>query len=141
MGYLSLFLVAFAAATILPLSSEALLIALAQQDYIIWLLVVIATAGNTLGSVVNWHLGKYLLNFQHKKWFYFKQIQIEKAQQRFNRYGVYSLFFAWLPVIGDVLTLIAGVMKVKLRLFIPIVALGKALRYLSVLYVANFFIV
>ncbi|EWH11932.1 membrane protein [Catenovulum agarivorans DS-2] len=102
-----------------------------------WSLVLTASLGNTLGSVVNWYLGRYLLKFQHKKWFYFKQSQIDKSQKWFNRYGKWSLLFAWLPVGGDVLTLIAGMLRINLATFILLVGVGKTVRYISVLYFAH----
>ena len=101
-------------------------------------LVVVATAGNTLGAVVNWALGRYLLHFQDRRWFYFSRGQIEKAQRWYQRYGYWSLLLAWLPVGGDALTLIAGIMKVRLGLFLLLVGIGKALRYVSVVYLAGF---
>jgi len=96
-----------------------------------------ATLGNTLGAVVNWLLGHYLLHFQDRHWFYFKQSQINKAQYWFQRYGFWSLLFAWMPVFGDALTLIAGIMKVKLWLFLLLVATGKGLRYISIVYLVS----
>ncbi len=101
-----------------------------------WLLLLAATLGNTLGAVVNWFLGQQLLKFQDKRWFYFSPAQISRAQHWFQRRGVWSLFFAWLPIGGDALTLIAGVMKVRLATFLVLVGIGKALRYGFVLLIA-----
>ena len=137
LSYLTLFFSSFLAATILPFYSEVFLFAMVQQGLPGWSLVATASLGNTLGSVVNWYLGRYLLKYQHKKWFYFKQSQIEKAQKWFERYGKWSLLFAWLPVGGDVLTLIAGMLKIRLSTFIILVGIGKTLRYISVLYFAQ----
>ncbi|WP_016956666.1 YqaA family protein [Catenovulum agarivorans] len=137
LSYLTLFFSSFLAATILPFYSEVFLFAMVQQGLPGWSLVATASLGNTLGSVVNWYLGRYLLKYQHKKWFYFKQSQIEKSQKWFERYGKWSLLFAWLPVGGDVLTLIAGMLKIRLSTFIILVGIGKTLRYISVLYFAQ----
>jgi membrane protein YqaA with SNARE-associated domain len=134
-SYLLLFGSAFLAATILPFYSEVLLFALLQQGGDPVALVIVATLGNTLGAVVNWLLGRYLLHFQEQRWFYFSSVQIEKAQRWFQRYGFWSLLLAWMPVGGDALTLIAGIMKVRLWLFLLLVGTGKALRYISVVYV------
>jgi membrane protein YqaA with SNARE-associated domain len=131
---LLLFGSAFLAATILPLSSEVVLFALLREGGDPFLLVVIATLGNTLGAVVNWGLGRYLLHFQDRKWFYFDSTQIDKAQRWYGRYGFWSLLFAWLPVGGDALTLVAGIMKCRLWLFLLLVGTGKGLRYVSVVY-------
>jgi membrane protein YqaA with SNARE-associated domain len=99
--------------------------------------VLVATLGNTLGAVVNWLLGLFLLRFRERRWFYFNQRQIENAQAWFQRYGFWSLLFAWLPIVGDALTLVAGVMRVRLWLFLLLVGGGKALRYISVVFFAD----
>ncbi|MEW6204938.1 MAG: YqaA family protein [Pseudomonadota bacterium] len=134
MSYLILFSSAFLAATILPFYSEVVLFAMIRAGEPAGLLLAVATLGNTLGAVVNWVLGRYLLHFQHKKWFYFKPAQIEKMQAWFQRYGVWSLLLAWMPVGGDPLTLVAGIMRVNLWLFIVLVGIGKSLRYVAVIY-------
>lgn len=134
MSYLLLFASAFLAATILPFYSEVVLFAMIRAGEPTGLLLAVAAVGNTLGSVVNWVLGRYLLHFQHKKWFYFKPEQIEKMQAWFQRYGVWSLLLAWMPVGGDPLTLVAGIMRVNLWLFIVLVGIGKTLRYVAVIY-------
>ncbi|MEO3865703.1 YqaA family protein [Rheinheimera fenheensis] len=129
MAYLSLFFSGFIAATLFPASSEVLLLALQAQGYnLIWLFIA-ATAGNTLGSCVNWYLGWRLLDFQHKRWFPVSPAALRRAQQQFQRYGSWSLLLAWLPVVGDPLTLVAGVLKVRFSVFLLLVLLGKATRY------------
>ena len=133
-SYLLLFGSAFLAATILPFYSEVVLFALLREGGDPVLLVLVATLGNTLGAVVNWLLGWYLLHFQDRRWFYFSRAQIDKAQYWFQRYGFWSLLLAWAPVGGDALTLIAGVMKVRLWVFLLLVGSGKAMRYISVMY-------
>jgi membrane protein YqaA with SNARE-associated domain len=133
-SYLLLFGSAFLAATFFPFYSEVTLIALLRQGGDPLVLTVIATAGNTLGSVVNWVLGLYLLHFQDRRWFYFSKTQIEQAQRWYQRYGYWSLLMAWMPVGGDALTLIAGIMKVRLWLFLLLVGTGKALRYIFLVY-------
>jgi membrane protein YqaA with SNARE-associated domain len=134
MSYLLLFSSAFLAATVLPFYSEVVLFAMIRAGEPAGLLLAVAAVGNTLGSVVNWLLGRYLLHFQHKKWFYFKPAQIEKMQAWFQRYGVWSLLLAWMPIGGDPLTLVAGIMRVNLWLFIVLVGIGKTLRYVAVIY-------
>ena len=135
-SYSMLFASAFLAATVLPFYSEVVLFALLREGGAPVALVVVATLGNTLGAVVNWLLGRYLLRFQGRRWFYFNKLQIERAQRWFQRYGYWSLLLAWAPVGGDALTLIAGVMKVRLWLFLVLVGSGKAMRYISVVYLA-----
>lgn len=133
----TLFATAFLAATILPFYSEVLLFALLEAGGDPAVLVTVATIGNTLGAVVNWVLGRFLLHFQDRRWFTFSRDQVQKAQWWFQRYGVWSLLLAWMPVGGDALTLIAGIMKVRLSLFLVLVGIGKGLRYVSVAWVAG----
>ena len=136
-SYLLLFGSAFLAATILPFSSELLLFAMLRDGGDPLLLVIIATLGNTLGAVVNWLLGVYLLQFQDRRWFYFSRDQIARAQGWYRRYGFWSLLFSWMPLGGDALTLIAGIMKLRLWLFLLLVGSGKGLRYILVIYFAH----
>ena len=135
--YLLLFASAFLAATILPFSSEVVLFSLLRDGGEPVALVVVATLGNTLGSVVNWALGLYLLHFQDRRWFYFSRDQIDKAQHWYQRFGFWSLLFAWLPLDGDALTLIAGIMKLRLWLFLLLVGTGKGLRFISVVFISD----
>jgi membrane protein YqaA with SNARE-associated domain len=135
-SYFLLFSSAFLAATILPFYSEVVLFALVRQGEPGWLLVAVASLGNTLGAAVNWYMGRFLLHYQDRRWFYFKHDQVEKMQRWFQRYGVWSLLFAWLPVGGDALTFIAGIMKVRFSLFFVLVGIGKTLRYIAVVYLA-----
>ena len=136
--YFFLFFISFLAATILPLSSELTLVALLNTGIYSSLLVIsIASLGNIFGSIFNWFLGFYLLKYTNKKWFPFKQNQIYKASKTFSKYGVWSLLFAWIPVIGDPLTLIAGILRVNFLLFLILVAIGKISRYLFVYLLFN----
>ena len=133
LAYLSLFSFSFLAATILPFSSEVILATLlTTDDYKKILLLFFASFGNILGSSFNWVLGVYSLKFQDKKWFPFKKSQIEKASKWFNKYGKWSLLFAWAPVVGDPLTYIAGTMKIRFSVFILLVSIGKMLRYIFI---------
>ena len=111
--------------------------ALLAQGYTPLWLFVAATAGNTLGSCVNWYLGLRLLDFQHKRWFPVSAQAIAVAQQQFGRFGKLSLLFAWLPVVGDPLTLVAGVMKIPFIPFLLLVLLGKAVRYALLIWLGN----
>ena len=135
MIYLSLFTISFLAATILPFSSELTLAGLiATSDYDNLLLLIVASFGNVLGSVVNWALGSYSRNLTTKKWFPFKETQIERSSKWFRKFGKWSLLFAWVPVLGDPLTLVAGILRVKFIDFIILVAIGKVSRYLLIYY-------
>ena len=135
MIYLSLFFISFLAATVLPFSSELTLAGLiSTSNYDNLLLLVVASFGNVLGSVVNWALGSYSRNLTTKKWFPFKETQIERSSKWFRKFGKWSLLFAWVPVVGDPLTLVAGILRVKFIDFIILVAIGKVSRYIFVFY-------
>lgn len=130
MAYLSLFTAAFLAATLLPAQSEVLLLALILDDptRVGWLILV-ATVGNTLGSVLNWWLGRYLHRFQGKRWFPVSEDALKYAEQRFRKYGLWSLLLSWMPVIGDPLTVIAGILRVPFWTFLVLVGIAKGIRY------------
>ena len=128
-AYLGLFISAFLAATLVPAYSEILFASLVAGGYDPLALWLWASSGNTLGSAVNWALGRYLLHFQDRRWFPFKPGNLESAQRWFQKFGVWSLLLAWLPVGGDALTFIAGVMRVRFSIFIALTAIGKSARY------------
>ena len=137
MLYLTLFISAFISATLLPSSSEVVLITMITQAKAnLWLLWLAATFGNVLGSCVNYWLGTQVLRFKNKKWFPVSAQGLENAQNQFNRYGVYSLLFAWLPIVGNPLTVIGGIFKVRFSVFLILVTLGKGARYLAVIALA-----
>jgi membrane protein YqaA with SNARE-associated domain len=129
-GYVGLFAAAFGAATLLPLQSEALLVGLIVSDrYWLWGLLAVATLGNVLGSLVNWWLGRGIERFQDRRWFPVSAKHMASARKHYERYGHWSLLLSWMPVIGDPLTLIAGVMREPLGRFVLIVTVAKAARY------------
>ncbi|MBE7635993.1 DedA family protein [Sneathiella sp. P13V-1] len=128
--YFTLFFSAFTSATLLPGSSEALLAYLiSETPSQIILLIAIASIGNILGSVFNWYCGAFLMHFQNRRWFPVTQTQIQKAQHWYGQIGYWSLLLAWLPVIGDPLTVLGGVLKIRLSIFILLVGIGKIIRY------------
>jgi len=130
---MTLFLAAFLSATLLPGSSEVLLVTLQMQGYDMVALWLVATLGNTLGSCVNYALGRYALHWQHRRWFPVKPAQLEKGQSWFQRYGKWSLLLAWMPIIGDPITLLAGIMRLHVGVFLVLTTLGKAARYAVIL--------
>jgi len=129
-AYAGLFLAAFLAATLLPAQSEAALVALLLGGWPPVPLVVVASVGNVLGSLLNWWLGRGLLRFQDRRWFPVPPAALARAQRGYRRWGRWSLLLSWLPVVGDPLTLAAGVMREPLRVFLPLVAVAKAGRYI-----------
>jgi len=136
--YTGLFAVAFLAATILPAQSELGLAGLIlSDDYSVPMLIAVASIGNTLGAVVNWLLGRYINRFQGKKWFPASPAQMEKATGWYHKYGRWSLLMSWVPIIGDPLTLAAGVLREPFWSFFVLVAIAKTTRYLGVAALAQ----
>ena len=130
-SYLGLFLAAFGAATLLPMQSEAVLVGMLLSDqYLASTLLAVATFGNVLGSALNWVLGRSIERFRHQRWFPVSENKLQKAQQSYLRYGRWSLLLSWVPIIGDPLTVVAGVMREPLWSFLLIVTLAKGARYL-----------
>ena len=133
MSYLGLFLSALVAATLLPAQSEVVLaglLALGEQP--VWALIAVATAGNVLGSVINWVLGRYIEHFRDRRWFPVRGSQLDRFQRMYHRWGRWSLLLSWAPFIGDPLTVIAGVLREPLWSFVLIVLVAKLGRYLVV---------
>ena len=132
-AYLGMFFAAFLAATLLPAQSEfvlgGLLVAGKQSA---WILITVATIGNTLGSSVNWLLGAFFYRFRDRRWFPVKEAQLEKTVRWYHKYGRWSLLASWVPVIGDPLTLVAGVLHEPFWSFFVIVLFAKLVRYLFI---------
>lgn len=130
-AYLGLFLSALIAATILPMQSEAVLVGLlVSQTHPVAALLVVATVGNVLGAVVNWVLGRFVVRFQDRRWFPASDQQLARAQDWYGRYGRWSLLGSWLPVVGDPLTVVAGILREPLVPFVVLVTIAKGGRYL-----------
>lgn len=135
-----LFLSAFGAATLLPLQSEAVLVGLlAQMQYPVWLLVAVASLGNILGSCVNWRLDLKVEQYKNKKWFPVSEQKMLQAQGIYQKYGFWSLLLSWVPVIGDPITLIAGLLKENFVRFVVMVSIAKIGRYLFVYWMFSQF--
>lgn len=129
-----LFLISFGAATILPIQSEWPLAALIYgKDYSSLTLLIVATIGNVLGALFNWWLGRYIVHFQHRRWFPFREKHIAHATQYYQRWGVWTLLLAWAPIIGDPLTLVAGIFRTDIRTFLILVTIGKMARYAALI--------
>ena len=131
MIYISLFLSAIFAATIFPAQSELVLLYLLQdRSNSVVLLLLVATVGNVLGAVVNYGLGYYVHRFKDRRWFPASPQQLEKAQRAYARWGRYSLLASWVPFIGDPITVVAGVLRDRFTVFLALVTVAKAGRYL-----------
>ena len=136
MVYITLFTVAFLSATLLPLGSEALLLYDVSEGYLLSLLWLFATVGNTLGSMFNYWLGlKGELYLEEKGYLSFEKMH--KAKRSFDQYGGWILLLSWVPIIGDPLTLIAGVLQYNFKVFTVIVFFAKGLRYAVIIFLAK----
>ena len=138
-SYFQLLLISFLAATILPFSSEVALTTMyLSNSFETYLLLIFASIGNILGSITNWYLGKKITIFQDRKWFPVSPDQLNRSQKYFQKYGLWSLLLAWVPIIGDPLTLLAGVLNVRFGIFFLLVSISKISRYVFILYLASF---
>ena len=131
-AYGSLFLASLLAATLIPAQSESLLAGLILAGgQPVAVLVAVASLGNILGSVLNWLIGRGVERFRERRWFPVSEKQLERAQQHYQRFGYWSLLLAWVPIIGDPLTLAAGIMREPLWRFLVLVSIGKIGRYIA----------
>lgn len=129
--YLGLFIAAFAAATILPMQSEAALVGLLLTgEYAAPVLVAVASIGNVLGSLLNWLFGRGIERFRSRRWFPVGEQAMDRAQTLYRRYGRWSLLASWLPIVGDPITIAAGVMREPLPTFLLLVTVAKVGRYI-----------
>jgi membrane protein YqaA with SNARE-associated domain len=130
-AYIGLFTSALVAATILPMQSEAVLVALLMGgQHSVLILLMVATVGNVLGSLINWIIGRFALRHKDKRWFPASERQLARAEAWYRRYGRWSLLASWVPIIGDPLTVVAGVLREPLGSFLILVTIAKALRYM-----------
>jgi len=132
-----LFASAFLAATFLPFYSEVVFLGLLAGGSDPVLLVAVATLGNTLGGLVNWIFGLALLRFRERRWWPVSERQLARATAWYGRYGYWSLLFAWLPLGGDALPLVAGTLRAPLWKVAPLLAIGKGLRYAALALLAG----
>lgn len=129
--YLGLFATALLAATIIPAQSEAALsVLLVAGQQPAWALITVASIGNVLGSTINWLLGRGIETFRHARWFPVSEAQLARAQGWYQRWGKWSLLASWIPIIGDPLTVAAGLMREPLPIFLVLVSIAKVGRYL-----------
>ena len=129
-GLGALFLAALVAATLLPAQSEVVLTAMLLAGR--WdpaVLVAVATAGNVAGSLVNWLIGRFFSDLRDARWFPFPAAALERAEQCFRRFGLPVVLLSWVPIIGDPITLVAGLLRVRLIPFLLVVTLAKGGRY------------
>jgi membrane protein YqaA with SNARE-associated domain len=131
--YFGLFGAAFLSATVFPFQSEVILFGmLLAEHYQVVLLVLVASIGNILGSCVNWFLGRFIAHFEGRRWFPLSKAKVAKAERWYHQYGRWSLLLSWVPVVGDPLTIVAGVLREPLPVFLALVTVAKTARYVAV---------
>jgi len=129
-GYAALFTLSFLASTLLPIGSEWLLIMMLAKGYPAWATIMAATGGNYLGAATTYLVGVFGGRWLIERVFRVSAEQQKKAHAHYHRYGIFSLFFSWVPIIGDPLCLVGGLMRINFWLFTALVASGKLLRYI-----------
>lgn len=129
-GYPALFILSFLASTLLPVGSEWLLALMLVKGYPVATTVATATTGNCLGAITTWMIGMYGGEWLIGRVLRISPPELEKARGYYQKYGIFSLFFSWLPIIGDPLCLIAGIMRINFWPFLLLVSSGKLIRYL-----------
>lgn len=128
----TLFAVAFGAATVLPFQSEIVFVPMQLSgNWPVWVLIAVASAGNTLGSFASYLMGRWIEHFHQRPWFPIKPDQLARAETWFRRYGVWSLLVCWMPF-GEALVMTAGLLRTPIPLFLALVGLAKTLRYVAV---------
>ena len=135
-GYLTLFMLSFLASTILPLGSEWLLVTLLVKGHDPVLSVSIAMAGNTLGACTTYGIGLYGGPFLIGRILRISDESREKAEMLYTRYGSWSLLLSWVPVFGDPLCLVGGILRIRFGRFFVLVLSGKLTRYAIVSLIA-----
>jgi len=125
----TLFFSALISSTLFPGGSEALLLYRLNEGGDVVTLVLIATVGNVLGSLITYAMGRFGNEAVHRKWLKISEQQARRAECWFARYGKPALLLAWLPVVGDPLCLVAGLLRNSLLSFLALVSIGKLLRY------------
>ena len=136
LGYPGLFLISLLAASLVPLASELFVIGMPQLGYNVWGVIIVATAGNVSGSLLNYYIGKKGTDFVLSRYVKIDPKTWARAERFYERWGPVALFFSWVPFIGDPLTAVAGALKLHLGVFIFWVLLGKFLRYIVLLGLA-----
>lgn len=133
MTYLTLFMTALISATLFPLGSEALLIYDIKEGYNIYLLLLFATLGNSLGSVINYYMALKGEEFLLEKKV-LSEKHIVKGKFYFDKYGSWIILLSWLPIVGDTITFVAGLLKYDFKKFLILVTISKLSRYLFIVY-------
>jgi len=131
----TLFFSSLISSTLFPGGSEALLLYRLNEGANPYAMVTIATIGNVLGSTITYGMGRLGNEAVHKRWLRMNEARVAQAERWFTKYGQPSLLFAWLPIIGDPLCLVAGLLRSPIWVFLILVTLGKFGRYVFLAWI------
>lgn len=139
LGYFGLFIASFLASTVVPFSSEALLGTMIYYKYDAVWCIAVATFGNTFGSITSYFLG-YIGNWKMlEKYFGVKKEKIEKFHAKIKNKGSIIALLTWLPIVGDLISVALGFMRVNFKSVLFFTFVGKLFRYIIIVYVAKMF--
>jgi membrane protein YqaA with SNARE-associated domain len=131
-GYLALFLLSFLASTLVPLGSEWLLAVLLLNGFDPFMVVPVATVGNSCGALTTYAIGLWGGPFLVQRFLRVSHKSQRRAERYFERYGSWTLLFSWVPILGDPLCLVGGILRTGFWRFLLLIAVGKFFRYLLV---------
>lgn len=139
-GLIGLFSTSFLAATFLPFGSEPYVVyMLKKSGHPSTLIILIATIGNFLGSVLTYYMGRLLPLVKAQKYLKISDNSINKAKDLSTRYGPVVAFFVFLPIIGDALALVLGFLRTPILWVFTSILLGKLLRYIGIAFLVSYF--
>ena len=138
-GYWGMFLSAFLAGSVLPFSSEAVMLGLLAAGVDPVPLLIYGSIGNVMGGMVNYGLGRLGKLEWLKKYFHLTQSSIDRAYKFMGGHGAWMGFFAFLPILGSAITVVLGLTRANLPLSVFSITLGKVIRYALLIWGANLF--
>ena len=139
-GYMGMLVAAFLAASILPFSSEAVMVGLQAAGLDPIFLIVYGTIGNVLGSMFNYTIGRLGKMEWIEKYLHVKKEDLDKAHRFMAGRGAWMGLLSVIPVVGDVITVALGLMRANVVIVVFSVTISKLLRYVLLVYGASFFI-
>ena len=137
LGLFGLFIGCLLSATIIPFSSEALVTGALLLDYSPWTVILVATLGNTLGGMTCYLLGRLCKWSWIERFLKVKEETMAKAHQKVEKYGSFAALLAWIPVIGDPIALVMGLIRTRVVPTTVFMFIGKGLRYMAVAWLLN----
>ncbi len=137
--YAGLFFASFLSSSILPMLSDPLVAYMQTNNFNSFIIILMATAGSFIGSCTTYLLGFYGREKIIEKYMKIKREKLDRYKKIFEKYGAPALLFSWVPLIGDALVAVSGVLEINVTIFAIYAFIGKLLRFSIVVYVASFF--